>query len=117
MRAKPFFIRLVPGGFLEPRNRIFGADVAGRVEAIGSKVRQFKPGDEVFGYLPSATGRGTFAEYVCADENAITLKPANLTFEQAAAVPMAAVQVLPTSVSSTAGYISQQSWTGIPAMW
>ena len=94
MRANPFFIRLMPGGFLQPKNKILGADVAGRVEAIGSNVKQFKPGDEVFGYLPSATGRGTFAEYVCADENAITLKPANLTFEQAAAVPLAAMTAL-----------------------
>src|SRR5512139_978121 len=59
MRAKPFFIRLVPGGLLGPRNRILGADVAGRVEAIGSKVRPYKPGDEVFGDLPRATRRGT----------------------------------------------------------
>ena len=94
MRANPFFIRLVPGGFLQPKNRILGADVAGRVEAVGRYVKQFKPGDEVFGYLPSATGRGTFAEYVCANENAITLKPANLTFEQAAAVPVAALTAL-----------------------
>jgi NADPH:quinone reductase-like Zn-dependent oxidoreductase len=94
MRAKPFFIRLVPGGFFRPKNKILGADVAGRVEAIGRNVRQFKPGDEVFGYLPSATGRGTFAEYVCANENAITLKPANLSFEQAAAVPVAALTAL-----------------------
>src|SRR5512136_1496163 len=94
MRATPFFIRLVPGGFLQPKNKILGADVAGRVEAIGRNVGQFKPGDEVFGYLPSTTGRGTFAEYVCASENAITLKPANLTFEQAAAVPMAAMTAL-----------------------
>jgi NADPH:quinone reductase-like Zn-dependent oxidoreductase len=94
MRAKPFFIRLMPGGFLQPKNKILGADVAGRVEAIGSNVKQFKPGDEVFGYLPSATGRGTFAEYVCANEKAITLKPANLTFEQAAAVPEAAMTAL-----------------------
>jgi NADPH:quinone reductase-like Zn-dependent oxidoreductase len=94
MRAKPFFIRLVPGGFLQPKNKILGGDVAGRVEAIGSNVKQFEPGDEVFGYLPSATGRGTFAEYVCANENAITLKPANLTFEQAAAVPVAALTAL-----------------------
>ena len=94
MRANPFFIRLVPGGFLQPKNKILGADVAGRVEAVGSNVRQFQPGDEVFGYLPSATGRGTFAEYVCAKENAITLKPANLTFEQAAAVPLAAMTAL-----------------------
>jgi NADPH:quinone reductase-like Zn-dependent oxidoreductase len=94
MRANPFFIRLMAGGFLKPKNPILGADVAGRVEAVGSNVRQFQPGDEVFGYLPSATGRGTFAEYVCADENAITLKPANLTFEQAAAVPLAAMTAL-----------------------
>jgi NADPH:quinone reductase-like Zn-dependent oxidoreductase len=94
MRAKPFFIRLVPGGFLQPKNKILGADVAGWVEAVGSNVKQFKPGDEVFGYLPSATGCGTFAEYVCANENAITLKPANLTFEQAAAVPEAAMTAL-----------------------
>jgi NADPH:quinone reductase-like Zn-dependent oxidoreductase len=94
MRANPFFIRLVPGGFLQPKNKVLGADVAGRVEAIGSNVKQFKPGDEVFGYLPSATGRGTFAEYVCANEKAITLKPANLTFEQAAAVPEAAMTAL-----------------------
>jgi len=94
MRANPFFIRLVPGGFLQPKNKILGADVAGRVEAVGRNVKQFKPGDEVFGYLPSATGRGTFAEYVCANENAITLKPANLTFEQAAAVPLAAMTAL-----------------------
>jgi len=94
MRANPFFIRLVPGGFLQPKNKILGADVAGRVEAIGNAVKQFKPGDDVFGYLPSATGRGTFAEYVCADENLISLKPANLTFEQAAAVPEAAMTAL-----------------------
>jgi NADPH:quinone reductase-like Zn-dependent oxidoreductase len=94
MRANPFFIRLVPGGFLQPKNKILGADVAGRVEAVGSNVKQFKPGDDVFGYLPSATGRGTFAEYGCANENAITLKPANLTFEQAAAVPVAAMTAL-----------------------
>jgi NADPH:quinone reductase-like Zn-dependent oxidoreductase len=94
MRANPFFIRLIPGGFLRPKNKILGADVAGRVEAIGSNIRQFKPGDEVFGYLPSATGRGTFAECVCADENLITQKPANLSFEQAAAVPVAAMTAL-----------------------
>jgi NADPH:quinone reductase-like Zn-dependent oxidoreductase len=94
MRANPFFIRLMGGGLLRPKNTILGADMAGRVEAIGSNVKQFKPGDEVFGYLPSATGRGTFAEYVCANENAIVLKPANLTFEQAAAVPLAAITAL-----------------------
>jgi NADPH:quinone reductase-like Zn-dependent oxidoreductase len=94
MRAKPFFVRLMPGGLLRPKNKILGADLAGRVEAIGRYVRQFKAGDEVFGYLLGATGRGTFTEYVCAKENAITLKPANLTFEQAAAVPVAAMTAL-----------------------
>lgn len=94
MRANPFFIRLAMGGFLQPKNKILGADVAGRVEAVGRYVKQFKSGDEIFGYLPSSTGRGTFAEYVCANENAITLKPANLTFEQSAAVPVAALTAL-----------------------
>jgi NADPH:quinone reductase-like Zn-dependent oxidoreductase len=94
MRAKPFFIRLMPGGLLKPKNPILGVDAAGQVEAIGSNVKQFKPGDEVFGYLPSATGRGTFTEYVCAKENLITLKPVNLSFEQAAAVPLAAMTAL-----------------------
>jgi NADPH:quinone reductase-like Zn-dependent oxidoreductase len=94
MRGKPFFIRLMPGGFPGPKNKILGADLAGRIEAVGRNIRQFKPGDEVFGYLPSATGRGTFAEYVCASENSIALKPSNLTFEQAAAVPLAALTAL-----------------------
>jgi NADPH:quinone reductase-like Zn-dependent oxidoreductase len=94
LRANPFFMRLVPGGLFRPKNRILGADVAGRVEAVGADVRQFQPGDDVFGYLPIATGRGTFAEYVCAKENALSLKPANLTFEQAAAVPLAAMTAL-----------------------
>jgi NADPH:quinone reductase-like Zn-dependent oxidoreductase len=94
MRANPFFIRLMPGGFLQPKNKIPGGDVAGRVEAVGGNVKQFKPGAEVFGYLPSSTGRGTFAEYVCANETTITLKPSNLTFEQAAAVPVAALTAL-----------------------
>ena len=94
MRAKPFFIRLMPGGLFLPKNKILGADLAGRIEAKGSNVKQFKPGDEVFGYLPSATGRGTFAEYVCAKENLISLKPVNLTFGQAAAAPEAAMTAL-----------------------
>ncbi len=92
MRADPFFIRL-SGGFQKPKNPILGADVAGRVEAVGSNVRQFRPGDEVFGYLSRYGGR-TFAEYVCAGENEIALKPANLSFEQAAAVPLAAITAL-----------------------
>lgn len=94
MRARPFFIRLKPGGLLQPKNKILGGDVAGRVEAVGNQVTQFKLGDDIFGYLPAATGRGTFAEYVCVNENMIALKPANLSFEQAAAVPVAALTAL-----------------------
>jgi NADPH:quinone reductase-like Zn-dependent oxidoreductase len=94
MRANPFFIRLMAGGLLRPKNKILGSDMAGQVEAVGRYVKQLKPGDEVFGYLPGSTGRGAFTEYVCAGENAITLKPANLSFEQAAAVPLAAMTAL-----------------------
>jgi NADPH:quinone reductase-like Zn-dependent oxidoreductase len=94
LRANPLFMRLMPGGLFRPKIMILGADVAGQVEAIGCNVQQFKPSDEVFGYLPSATGCGTFAEYVCAKENLIALKPAKLSFEQAAAVPLAAMTAL-----------------------
>ena len=94
LRAKPLFMRLMPGGFFRPKNKVLGADLAGRIEAIGGNVNQFKPGDEVYGYLPGSTGRGTFAEFVCARENLITLKPANLSFKQAAAVPLAAMTAL-----------------------
>jgi NADPH:quinone reductase-like Zn-dependent oxidoreductase len=80
-------------GLLKPKNTILGADIAGRVEAIGKNVKQLKPGDEVFGDI-SGCGWGGFAEYVCARENALVLKPANVTFEQAAATPMAAVTAL-----------------------
>lgn len=77
-------------GLLKPRpgKQILGSDVAGRVEAVGDKATRFRPGDEVFGDL---SGRwGGFAEYVCAREDALTLKPAGMTFEQAAAIPQAA---------------------------
>ena len=93
MRANPFFIRLMAGGLLKPKTPILGADVAGRVEAVGSNVNQFQPGDEVFGCLSRYGGR-TFAEYVCAGENEIAMKPANLSFEHAAAVPLAAMTAL-----------------------
>jgi NADPH:quinone reductase-like Zn-dependent oxidoreductase len=92
MRANPFFIRFMKG-FQKPKNPILGADMAGRVEAVGSNIRQFQPGDEVFGYLSRYGGR-TLAEYVCAGENEIVLKPANLSFEQAASVPIAALTAL-----------------------
>jgi NADPH:quinone reductase-like Zn-dependent oxidoreductase len=93
MRANPFFIRLMAGGLLRPKNTILGADMAGQVEAVGRNVKQFRPGDEVFGVLSRYGGR-TFAEYVCAGEDEIALKPAHLSFEQAAAVPLAAITAL-----------------------
>jgi NADPH:quinone reductase-like Zn-dependent oxidoreductase len=92
MRGEPLAVRLMYG-ILKPKNTILGADVAGRVEAVGRNVTQFQPGDEVFGDL-SRCGFGGFAEYVCASEDALVLKPGNLSFEQAAAVPMAAVTAL-----------------------
>ncbi len=92
MRADPFLVRLV-GGLFRPRNPRLGADIAGRVEAVGSAVTQFRPGDAVYGDL-AAVGNGAFAEYSVVPEHALALKPANLTFEQAAAVPMAAVTAL-----------------------
>jgi len=92
LRADPFMIRL-SSGFLKPKNKIIGADIAGRVEAVGRNVKQFRQGDEVFGDI-SGCGFGGFAEYVCAYENALVKKPANMSFEEAAAVPMAAVTAL-----------------------
>jgi len=92
LRADPFMIRL-SSGFLKPKNKIIGADIAGRVESVGRNVKQFRQGDEVFGDI-SGCGFGGFAEYVCARENALVKKPANMSFEEAAAVPMAAVTAL-----------------------
>ena len=76
------------GGLLKPKHKILGADIAGRVEAVGRDVRQFQPGDDVFGDLFDC-GLGGFAEYVCCRENALLLKPANVSFGEAAAVPLA----------------------------
>jgi len=92
LKGEPFVTRLVTG-LLKPKNTIPGKEMAGRVEAVGENVTQFEPGDEVFGDL-SVAGWGAFAEYVSVPENAIALKPANLTFEQAAAVPESAVVAL-----------------------
>lgn len=92
LRGKPFVNRLL-FGLLKPKIKILGADIAGRVEAVGRNVKQFQPGDEVFGDLCEC-GWGGFAEYVCARENALALKPASMTFEEAAAVPQAAVMAL-----------------------
>lgn len=92
MRGDPFLIRL-GAGLRKPKTKLLGADVAGQVEAVGSNVTQFRPGDAVFGDL-SRYGFGAFAEYVAAPEDAFVLKPANHSFAQAAAVPEAAVTAL-----------------------
>jgi NADPH:quinone reductase-like Zn-dependent oxidoreductase len=92
LRAAPFLIRFM-SGLLKPKYKILGADVAGRVEAVGRNVKQFQPGDEVFGDL-SRSGFGAFAEYVAAPESAFARKPTNMTFEQAATVPVSAVTAL-----------------------
>ena len=89
LTADIFLIRLMGGGVLKPKYTRLGADIAGRIEAVGRNVKQFQPDDEVFGMV-----KGGFAEYACAPENALALKPVNLSFEEAAAVPMAAVTAL-----------------------
>jgi NADPH:quinone reductase-like Zn-dependent oxidoreductase len=89
LTGTPYMVRL-QAGLLKPKREVLGVDFAGTVEAVGGDVKKFQPGDEVFG------GRsGAFAEYVCVPEDrAVVLKPANVTFEQAASVPVAAVSAL-----------------------
>ena len=88
-RGESFLLRLM-NGLLKPKHKILGDDIAGRVEAVGRNVKQFQPGDEVFGI----SDFDAFAEYVCVPENALALKPASMTFEEAAAVPMAGIIAL-----------------------
>jgi NADPH:quinone reductase-like Zn-dependent oxidoreductase len=78
------------GGLLKPKHKILGDDIAGRIEAVGVNINQFQPGDEVFGISVF----GAFAEYVCAREDLLVLKPASMTFEEAAVIPFAAVTAL-----------------------
>jgi NADPH:quinone reductase-like Zn-dependent oxidoreductase len=93
MRGTPFPIRLMFGGIFKPKIKILGIDIAGKVEAVGKDVTQFQVGDEVFGDL-SECGFGAFAEYVCGTESALVPKPANISFEQAATVAVAALAAL-----------------------
>src|SRR5258708_3544968 len=90
LRGKPFLMRFMGFGLLKPKNTILGSDIAGRVEAVGRNVTQFQSGDEVFGNT-AKYGFGGFAEYVSVPENALVLKPTNISFEEAAAVPQAAL--------------------------
>jgi NADPH:quinone reductase-like Zn-dependent oxidoreductase len=89
MEGTPYLGRLFEFGILKPANTRLGVDYAGTVEAVGKDVTQFKPGDEVYG-----NRFGAFAEYICATDKALALKPANLTFEQAASIPVAGVTAL-----------------------
>jgi NADPH:quinone reductase-like Zn-dependent oxidoreductase len=92
LRGKPLFSRATLG-LLRPKHKILGVDIAGQVEAVGSGVTRFKPGDEIYANLLDH-GYGGFAEYVSVPVDAMSLKPASLSFEEAAAVPMAAVTAL-----------------------
>jgi len=88
MRGAPYILR-IGAGLHKPKVTRLGVDLAGQVEAVGANVTQFKPGDEVFGVC-----RGALAEYACTVEQKLALKPANLSFEAAAAVPVAAITAL-----------------------
>ena len=89
LTADIFLIRFMGGGLLKPKNTRLGADMAGRIEAVGKNVKEFQPGDEVFGMV-----KGSFAEYVCTPENALALKPVHTSFNETAAIPMAAITAL-----------------------
>ena len=94
MNGSPFLVRLMTGGiFNPPKNKVLGADVAGIVEAIGTDVTTFKVGDEVFADI-SGIVSGGYAEYVAVPESIVALKPSNISFEQAASVPLAGVTAL-----------------------
>ncbi|MCH8223912.1 MAG: NAD(P)-dependent alcohol dehydrogenase, partial [Chloroflexi bacterium] len=95
LRGARGFTRL--SGLLKPRHKILGTDIAGRVEAVGINVEQLQPGDEVFGEVSKrfiSLGWGGFAEYTCAREKNMLLKPASMTFEQAASLPQVAALAL-----------------------
>ena len=93
LRGKPFFYRLSGAGVQKPKNKILGADVAGVVEVAGKNVKKFKPGDEVIGDL-YWNNFGAFAQYVCVKEDAISLKPAGTSFEEAASVIQTSITAL-----------------------
>ena len=83
------FVDRMMSGLSKPKKQILGSDIAGRIEAVGTNVTRFKPGDEVYGDLSGSWGG--FAEYVCAREKALALKPASMSFNEAAAIPQAAM--------------------------
>ncbi len=87
LKGKPFLVRMI-GGLFKPRHKILGADIAGKVEAVGNNVTDFKPGDEVFGDI-AGNGFGGFAEYVAVPEKLLTRKSPAMSFEQSASLPQA----------------------------
>src|SRR5580692_10851099 len=89
MRGEPYAVRIAAGGLRKPKDSRLGADVAGEIEVAGKDITQFKLGDAVFGSC-----KGAFAEYACASESNLALKPDNVTFEQAASVPIAGFTAL-----------------------
>lgn len=89
LEGKPYLMRIMGFGFSRPKNRVPGLDVAGTVVAVGSEVTRFEPGDEVFGIA-----KGSFAEYAAAREDKLANKPAGLSFEQAAVVPVSALTAI-----------------------
>ena len=93
VKGQPFLVRLMGYGFFKPKYLIPGGDFAGIVEAVGAGVKKFQPGDAVFADI-GGVGFGACAEYATAPEAVLVPKPLNLTFEQAAAVPQAAVVAL-----------------------
>jgi NADPH:quinone reductase-like Zn-dependent oxidoreductase len=94
MVGGPFFFLPTIGRLLKPKHKIAGADIAGQVQSVGKDVKQFQVGDEVFGGSFGRKGLGGFAEYVCASQDCLARKPANLSFEDAAAVPVAGITAL-----------------------
>src|SRR5450432_296186 len=93
LTADIFLVRPMTGGLFKPKKSILGADMAGRVEAVGRNIKRFKPGDEVFGDI-FGSSQGSFAEYACTRDDTLVFKPAKVSFEEAATVPLAGVTAL-----------------------
>ena len=100
LTGKPLEYRLLSGLLKPKKTKILGCDIAGRIEAVGRNIKQFHPGDDVFGDLCEGLWGG-FAEYVCARESELTLKPAGMTYEEEAATP-------PSGTSCTAGTLRKK---------
>ena len=90
MRGLPYLSRLSGAGLRRPKHPILGSDVAGEIEAVGTGATRFRPGDQVYGFV----GFGAFAEFVAAPEDQLAIRPSNLTFEQAATLPLAGMTAL-----------------------